>query len=85
MSGEEKVSLEEFKQVSADDLELSLEEHRERIERLQRELASGEADEQELEVVHMSDEEMEALSLEELQAHIDLHESRLNWKSCKRS
>ena len=77
MSGEEKVSLEEFKQVSADDVELSLEEHRERIERLQRELASGEADEPELEVVHMTDEEMEALSDEELQAHIDLHEKQV--------
>ena len=54
--------------------EMSLEEHAEYIRQLRRQLESGEADEPEMEPVEMTDEEMEALSDEELKAQIDLLE-----------
>jgi len=46
------------------------------IQRLKRESASA-RDEPEYEAVEMTDEQMEALSDEELDAHIDLHEKQV--------
>ena len=57
--------------------EISLLEQWADIHRLRRELESGEAEELELEPVDMTDEQMEALSEEELDQHIDLLEKRV--------
>lgn len=57
--------------------EISLLEQWADIHRLRGELEAGEAEELELEPVDMTDEQMEALSEEELDQHIDLLEKRV--------
>lgn len=90
MGGEEKVyNAQSDKAVEAQFdkpvEEMSLLEHWEYIQRLRRESASGESDEPEYEDVEMTDEQMEALSHEELNQHIDLYQKRVKFGRATKS